>query len=217
LRCVLVVTNANLDVFGRSPSDPIRNHLFFGLDFCVAASHETLDGINRTFRVGDRLSTCGFTNDRFFFIGESNDTGCQSISFRIGNDFGFTAFHHRDNTVGRAEVDADNLFALCHWLFSFVRHGRQALARRMSCEVMPGVSSVSLATRDELFVGDRRTFFSSVWSTESQQWQLLCQPRQSSEKDPGKLGFLSPQSGFPPLFWHSDKPRYFCSLAPMPI
>jgi hypothetical protein len=91
--------------------DLIWDHFDFFADFVVAASHETLDRINRVLRIGDRLPLGYLSDEPFPGFGESNHGRRGTPSFFIGNDLGLATLHDCDAGVGGAEVNSDNL---CH-------------------------------------------------------------------------------------------------------
>src|ERR1700757_4258812 len=85
------------------------HHLHFFGDFVIAPSHETLDRVDRVFRVRDRLALGDLSDEPFAGLGESNYRWGSAPSFFIGNDLGLATFHHSYAGVGGPEVNSDNL------------------------------------------------------------------------------------------------------------
>jgi hypothetical protein len=74
-----------------------------------AAADEALHRENRIVGVGDRLALRRLADEAFAVLGESDDGWRGSRAFAILDDLRLTAFHHGDATVGRAQVDSDDL------------------------------------------------------------------------------------------------------------
>jgi hypothetical protein len=121
-RRVGLVANADLHQLAWPSHDLIRDELFLRLHFVVTPTHETLDGVDRTFRVGDRLAFRGVPHQDVAFIGKSHDAGRQAVPLLIGDDLDLAPLHHRYHGVRRAQVNPDDFF-LCHRLSSFLRVG----------------------------------------------------------------------------------------------
>ena len=110
----LFVADLDLHVVVGGAGDAVGDHLFFRGHLVVAAAHEPLDGVDGLGGVGDGLAARGFADEGFALIRERNDRRREAGALGIGDDLGFLAFHHGDNGVGRAEVDADDLFSGGH-------------------------------------------------------------------------------------------------------
>ena len=80
----------------------------------MPAAHEPLDRVDRPRRVGDRLPAGGLADEDVALVGERDDARRQAVAFRVRDDLRLVAFHHGDDRVGRAQVDADNFFACSH-------------------------------------------------------------------------------------------------------
>ena len=78
-------------------------------------THESLDRIDGSGGVGDRLTFGGFSNEDLALVIEGNNAGSQAVPFKIGDDFRLIAFHYRDDRVSGAQIDTDYFFALCHF------------------------------------------------------------------------------------------------------
>ena len=74
----------------------------------VVFTHVTLDGSDRSFRIGDGLSLGGFADQTFTVLGKTDDGRCCSCTFRVCDDYGIAAFEYCDAAVGGPKVDADN-------------------------------------------------------------------------------------------------------------
>ena len=147
LRRVLLVADLNLDIFAFATDDRIRNHLLFGLNFGVATSHESLDGVDRATWVSDRLASSWFADDDFVFVGVCHNARRQPVAFCVGNHLHFGTFHDRYDRVGRTEVDADNLFALSHVHFSFKNSVEQCFSCAVCVSVCESVSRLNFANQ----------------------------------------------------------------------
>src|SRR5208283_1901537 len=106
--------------------DLVGNEFLLALDLLVPPAHETLDRVDGTSRVGDRLALGRVAHQDFTLVGESDDAGSQAVAFLVGDDLDFTAFHDRHDGVGCAQVDTDDFFTLCH------RSLLSAIAARLS-------------------------------------------------------------------------------------
>ena len=89
--------------------DLVGDHLHFFVDFVEAASHETLDRINRVFGIGDRLPFGDLPNQPLPGLGECDDRRGSPAAFFIRDDLGLAALHHGDAGVGGSQVNSDNL------------------------------------------------------------------------------------------------------------
>ena len=96
----------------RSRDDFVGNALNLFGHFRHLAAHEPLDGEDGILGIGYRLSLCDLTNEPLAVFGEADDRGRGPSTFRVGDDDGISALHHRDDRVGGSEVDANYLS--CH-------------------------------------------------------------------------------------------------------
>jgi hypothetical protein len=82
----------------------------------VSAAHEPLDRVDRAFRVGDGLPAGDIAHEGLTLVVEGDHARREAIALLVRDHLGLLALHHRDDGVRRAEVDADDLFALlrCH-------------------------------------------------------------------------------------------------------
>ena len=84
------------------------HHLHFFADFVEAAAHEPLDREDRVLGIGDGLPLGDLAYEPLAGLAECHNRGGDAAAFRVLDDGGLIAFHHRDHGVGGAEVDADN-------------------------------------------------------------------------------------------------------------
>ena len=89
--------------------DFVGHHLYFFADFVVAASHETLDRVDRVFGIGDRLALGDLPDEPLAGLGKSDHRRGRAPSFFIGNNLGFATLHDGYAGVGGAEVNSYNL------------------------------------------------------------------------------------------------------------
>ena len=73
------------------------------------AAHEALDREDGLLGVGDRLPLGDLADQPLAVLGERHDRRGGAAAFGVGDDDGVAAFHDRDDGVGRAEVDSDDL------------------------------------------------------------------------------------------------------------
>ena len=79
------------------------------------AAHETLGRVDRAFGVGDGLSLGDLTDENLALVVPRHYGRCNPVTLLVDDDLRVLALHHRDDGVGRPEVDADNL---CHVFLS---------------------------------------------------------------------------------------------------
>jgi hypothetical protein len=84
-------------------ADVLLGHRIFEL-----APDQALDGEVGVFRVRDRLALGGLSDQPLTVLGEGNDRGGGSSTFRVLKNLRLSAFHDGDARVRRAKVDADN-------------------------------------------------------------------------------------------------------------
>ncbi len=91
--------------------DLVGNEAFVFLRhrIAVGAADEALDGKEGVLRIGYRLALRRLADKAFVIIGEGDDGGCRSRTFRVLNHFPARTFHHCDAGIGGAEVDTDDL------------------------------------------------------------------------------------------------------------
>ena len=87
----------------------VRHHLHLFGNFLVLAAHEPLDGEDGIFRIGHGLPLRHLPDKTLTALGERHDGGCQPASFGVDDDLRLVPFHHCDDGIGRAEVNADYL------------------------------------------------------------------------------------------------------------
>ena len=87
----------------------IGHHLHLVVHFVEATAHESLDGINGVFGIGDRLPLCHLANQTLAGFGKRDHRRRSPAALLVCDDLGFAAFHHRDHRVGCTQVNADNL------------------------------------------------------------------------------------------------------------
>jgi hypothetical protein len=78
-------------------------------ELVVTVAHETLGRINGAFGVGDGLSLGDLTDEDLALVVPCHYRRCNPVTLLIDDDLRVFALHHRDDRVGRPEVDADNL------------------------------------------------------------------------------------------------------------
>lgn len=76
----------------------------FRRGFRTTPSHESLYGEYRSLWVCDCLTSCHGAHRTLSFLRECHHRGRGAVSFRIGNDDGFPAFHPGNTRVGRARI-----------------------------------------------------------------------------------------------------------------
>ena len=74
-------------------------------------AHQALDREHRIGRIGDRLSARDLSHQPLARIRKGDDRRGGPGTLRVGDNDGVAPFHHRDATVGRAQVDSDYF---CH-------------------------------------------------------------------------------------------------------
>ena len=88
--------------------DVVRHHLHFFVDFVEAAAHEALDREDGVLGIGDRLPLGDLADQPLAGLAERDDRRRDPAPFRVLDDGRLIAFHHRDDGVGGAQVDADD-------------------------------------------------------------------------------------------------------------
>ena len=88
-------------------------HVLLGQRVVEAAADQALDGEEGVFGIGDALAL-GRLADQALAVGrERHDRGGGAGAFRIFDDLGGRAFHHRDAGIGGAQVNADYFSHVC--------------------------------------------------------------------------------------------------------
>jgi hypothetical protein len=83
------------------------------LDVVVAPAHETLDGVDRALRVGDRLPPGKLPYQPLpALLVEGNDRWRSALALGVGDDYRVTTLQHRHATVRCPQVYA---YALAHF------------------------------------------------------------------------------------------------------
>ena len=90
----------------------VRHHLHLFVDLVELPAHEALDREDGVLGVGDRLPLGDLADQPLAGLGERDDRRRQPPAFRVGDDHRLAAFHHGDDGVGGAQIDADD-FAHC--------------------------------------------------------------------------------------------------------
>ena len=98
----------HLDI-GAGLLNGITHLLGFFVDFINTAADETLDRIEGIFGVHDRLTLGDLTYQLVLVLRVGHHRGGRAEAFGVGDHGGLTALHHRDATVGGAEVNTDDL------------------------------------------------------------------------------------------------------------
>ncbi len=113
-RRVVFLVGVDLDELVRPPDDLVGDHLLFGLDLVMAAAHEPLDRVDRLGGVGDRLALRRVADQHVSLGREGHHRRRETTPLLIGDDRHIAPLHHRDDTVGRSQVDPNDLFAFRH-------------------------------------------------------------------------------------------------------
>ena len=108
-RRVLLAHDVHAGVAVLPASDLVGHHLHLFRDFVEAASHETFDGENRVFRIGDGLALGNLSDQALAALGERHNGRSGALTFLIRNYRRLAGFHHGYARVGRAQIDANNL------------------------------------------------------------------------------------------------------------
>ena len=151
-RGVLLAVDPHLDEVVGAADDLVGDHLLLGLDLAVAAAHEPLDRVDRPLGIGDGLPLGRLADEDFSLAGEGDDRGGQPASFLVGDDRHVATLHHRDDAVGRPQVDADDLLTFCHdgppfGTPTWTRESATTLAGRNVCARRRGPGHVPRAGR----------------------------------------------------------------------
>jgi len=70
-----------------------------------------LDRLDRAVGVLDGLILRRLADESLAVVGKCDDRGSGPVAFRIGDDLGLVALHHRERGVGGTEVDTEDLVA----------------------------------------------------------------------------------------------------------
>ena len=108
-RRVLLVLDADPDAAVLGLVDRKGHHLHLFGDLVVAPSHEALDRVHGVLRVGHGLALGHLAHQALTALGEADHGGRRARALGVGDDLAFVTFHDRDDAVGRAQVDADDL------------------------------------------------------------------------------------------------------------
>ena len=112
-RRILFTVDIDLHEVVWPADDLVRNQLLFRFDLIVPATHEALDRVDGAPRVSDGLALGGVADQPIALIGEGDNARGEAVAFLIGDDLHLAAFHHSDDGIGRAQIDANDLFS-CH-------------------------------------------------------------------------------------------------------
>ena len=110
-RRVLLAVDPDLDEVVGAPDHLVGDHLLFGLDLVMPAAHEPLDRVDRPAGIGDRLPLRRLAHQDVALGREGDDRRRQPTPLLVGDDRHIVPLHHRDDAVGRTQVDPDDLFA----------------------------------------------------------------------------------------------------------
>ena len=89
--------------------DLVRHHLHFFVHFVVAPAHESLDRIDGVLGVGHGLTLRDLPDQTLSALCKRNDGRRGAPAFLIGDDDRLPTFHHRNDGIGGAQIDSDNL------------------------------------------------------------------------------------------------------------
>ena len=112
-RAVHLAGNFDARVIVLAFDDLIRHALHFLADFVEAAAHEALDRINGVFRIRHRLALGHLTDEALAALGDCDYRRRGARPFLVRDHHRFAALHDRDDRVGRAQVNSDNLAHCC--------------------------------------------------------------------------------------------------------
>ena len=111
----------------RTRAHQLVGHVLFGSGaFAGRTAHETLDGVNRLFGVGDGLTLCHVAHQTFAVLAESDNGRGGAETFRVSDDDRLAAFHHGHAAVGRSQVNTDNLAHNESPIFKFLPPANQS-------------------------------------------------------------------------------------------
>ena len=108
-RSKLLVVDLHTDRIGTRTDELVRHVLFGSGAFASRTAHETLDRINRLFRVRDCLALCNVAHKTFTVLAESDNRRRGAETFCIGDDDRLATFHHGNAAVCRTQVNTNNL------------------------------------------------------------------------------------------------------------
>ena len=115
----LLVVDLHADRIG-TRADELVGHVLFGSGaFAGRTAHETLDGVDGLFGVGDSLTLCDVAHQTFTVLAESDNGRGGAETFRVGDHDRLAAFHHGHAAVGRTQVNTDNLAHFESPIFKF--------------------------------------------------------------------------------------------------
>ena len=87
----------------------VGDHLHLFVDFLEVPPHEPLYGKYRVLRVGNSLPLGDLADEYLLIPGEGDHRGGYAAPLLVDDDLRLPGLHYRDNRVGGAEVNADNL------------------------------------------------------------------------------------------------------------
>jgi hypothetical protein len=108
-RAVGLAENVDARIVVR-PARHLIGHAFeFIGDFIVAMPHETLDGINRVFRIRYGLPLGHLPNQPLAGLGNGHHRRSGPATLLVRDYYGLPALHDGNNRIGRSKVDSYDL------------------------------------------------------------------------------------------------------------
>ena len=113
-RRIFFATGLNPSIAVVAADDLVGHHpfVFRHQRIIEPAADQTLDGVKRVARVGNRLALCALADKPLAAVAKRDHARCRARALSVFNDAniaGGAAFHDRDARVGSAQVDADDL------------------------------------------------------------------------------------------------------------
>src|SRR5262249_26843466 len=109
-RAVLLPPNLDPGVAVVRPDDLVGGdlHRLLHLGVVKATADEALDGENRVFRVGDRLTAGDLPGQPLATVREGDHGGGDAAPFCVRDDYRVATFHDGDTGIGGPEIDSDD-------------------------------------------------------------------------------------------------------------
>ena len=86
----------------------VGDHLHLVVHFLIPAAHETLDGINCIFGIGNCLPLGNLADQTLSRFGEGNHGWGRPATFFVRDDLGFATFHHGHDGIRGTQVNSYN-------------------------------------------------------------------------------------------------------------
>src|SRR6266566_2435963 len=105
----IIAENVDTRVVVRPPRHLIGYAFQLIGDFVIPMPHEALDGVNRVFRIRDRLPLGHLPNQPLARLGNGHDRWSRPAALLVRDYYGLSTLHDRNNRVGRPKVNSYNL------------------------------------------------------------------------------------------------------------